>query len=68
MLSVSPKPEEVVGRIGEPDEAAGDTGHAAVQLNRVLAALFHLQRDVDGVGLRVALDVGGFVLPSAASK
>ena len=36
--------------------------HAAVQADRVLAALLHLERDIHGVGLRIALDVGGFFL------
>ncbi len=50
--------EEIVRRIGSADKASGDARHAAVQLNGVLAAFFHLQRDVHGVGLGIALDVG----------
>ena len=46
----------------KPDEAAGDAADAAVQADRVLAALLHLERDIHGVGLRIALDVGGFFL------
>ena len=54
--------EEVVGGVVEPHEAAGDARNAAVQADGVLAALLHLQRDIDGVGLRVALDVGRLFL------
>ena len=54
--------EEVVGGVIEPHEAAGDAGDAAVQADRVLAALLHLEGDVHRVGLRVALDVGRFFL------
>src|SRR5581483_10995215 len=35
---------------------------AAVQTDRVLAALLHLERDVDGVGASVALDIGCLAL------
>ncbi len=42
--------EEVVGGVVEADEAAGDTGDAAVQADGVLAALLHLERDIDRVG------------------
>ena len=54
--------EEVVGGVVESDEAAGDARDAAVQADGVLAALLHLERDIHGVGLRIALDVGGFFL------
>ena len=36
--------------------------NAAVQADRVLAALLHLEGDIDGVGLRIALDIGGVFL------
>ena len=52
--------KEVVGGIRRADETAGDGRNAAVQLDGVLAALFHLERDVHGIGLGIALDVGGF--------
>ena len=42
--------QEVVGGVIEADEAAGDARDAALQADRVLAALLHLQRDVHGAG------------------
>ena len=53
--------EEVVGGIVQADERSGDAGNAAVQADRILAALLDLQRDVDRVGARVALQFVGFV-------
>ena len=52
--------EEIVSGIGCPDETAGDSGNATVQLDRILAALFYLERDIDGVGLGIPLDIGRF--------
>jgi hypothetical protein len=62
MESVSPRPEEVVGGVVEPHEAAGDTRNSAVHADGVLPALFHLERDIDGVGLRIALQIGSVFL------
>src|SRR5581483_11683672 len=48
------EPEKIVCRIREADEASGYRGNAAVQLNRVLAALLDFKQQVDGVGFGVA--------------
>ena len=56
------QPEEVVGGVVEPHEAARDAGNAAVQPDGVFAALLHLEGNVHGIRLRIALDVGGVFL------
>src|ERR1700733_4786004 len=55
------QPKKVVGGIRSSDEAAGDSRNAAVQLDGVFAAFLHFERDIDGIGLGIALDIGGFL-------
>ena len=56
-MSVSPKPEEVVGLIGQADEAAGESADAALQADGLFALFLQLEHNVDGALLGVALDL-----------
>ena len=53
--------EEIVGLIGEADEAAGKTADAALQADGLLAFFFQLEVEIDGAFLGVALDLDGLV-------
>ena len=52
------EPQEVVRGVAEADEAAGEAGHAAVQVDHVAAPLLDLQREIDEALARVARDHG----------
>src|SRR5207302_5887427 len=55
------KTQEIVGLIGEADEAAGQTADAALQANGLFALFLELEVDVDGAFLIVALDLRSLV-------
>src|SRR5260370_32388557 len=53
--------QEVVGLVGETDEAAREAVDAALQADGLLAFLLEFQADVDGAFLLIALDLRGLV-------
>ncbi len=55
------KTQEVVGLIGEADEAAGQSTDAALQTDGLLAFFLEFEGDVDIAFLGVALDFSGLV-------
>src|SRR5438876_5931783 len=55
------KPQEVVGLIGEADEAASQAADAALQTDGLFALFLELEVDVYGAFFRVALDLGSLV-------
>src|SRR5712692_164123 len=55
------KTQEIVGLIGEADEAAGQSTDAALQTDGLLALFLEFEGNVDIAFLGVALDFGGLV-------